>query len=39
MKVKRILLSVCVVLMGLGFSSFTDKEDDRNFQIAKIWIS
>ena len=35
MKVKRILLSVCVVLMGLGFSSFTDKEDDRNFQIAK----
>ena len=35
MKVKRILLSVSVVLMGLGFSSFTDKEDDRNFQIAK----
>ena len=32
---KRILLGAFVVLIGLGLSSFTDKGDDRNFQVAK----
>ena len=35
MNTKKILLSAFVVLIGLGLSSFTDKDDDRNFQVAK----
>ena len=35
MNTKKILLGAFVVLMGLGLSSFTDKDDDRNFQVAK----
>lgn len=33
MHVKKSLMGALVLLMGLGFSSFTD--DDRNFQISK----
>ena len=35
MNTKKILLGAFVVLIGLGLSSFTDKDDDRNFQVAK----
>lgn len=37
MNTKKTLIGVFVVVLGLGLSSF--KDDDRNFQIAKIWIS
>lgn len=35
---KKILLMICVGLAGGALFSF-NKGDDRNFQIAKTWIS
>ncbi len=35
MNTKRILLGMFVVLVGLSLSSFCNKDDDRNFQVAK----
>ena len=36
MNAKRTLIGACIVLAGLGFSSFSAlKDDDRNFRIAK----